>query len=197
MMRPLSIPGAVTGTHIKSLRRTLRVVGACWWCDQTGSCWFHVRVFSTLKGHLRRLYTSNRVVDHSPSFATHFVLPNLAAHQGGTSARIAKSTANTAFTFRHVTRPTLIQLSSIQTLRHTHTHTCGWVRNERLVRSLFVRLGRQLVQFSSAMAAHEVPHRASKSVMCQSSGYVNTTLDEEGRRQMEDRARRCPERTRW
>ena len=31
---------------------------------QTGSCLFHVRVFSTLKGHLRRLYTSNRVVNH-------------------------------------------------------------------------------------------------------------------------------------
>lgn len=32
-----------------------------------------------------------------------------------------------------------------------------------------VRLGRQLVLFSLAVAAHEVPHRASKSVMCQSS----------------------------
>jgi hypothetical protein len=32
---------------------------------QTGSCWFHVRGFSTLNGDLRRLFTSNRGVYHS------------------------------------------------------------------------------------------------------------------------------------
>ena len=107
---------------------------------------------------------------------------SLAAHQGGSPAWSAAPTAITA------SSSSSRRSSSARPELHCFTHRgdrgvpapAADTRHplpppkQRASGSSFsacvrVRLGRQLVLFSLAVAAHEVPHRASKSVMCQSS----------------------------
>ena len=106
---------------------------------------------------------------------------SLAAHQGGSPAWSAAPTAITASSSRRSSsaRPELHFFTHRgdrgyprpPPTQGTHSRRRSSGRPGRPSRPacVRVRLGRQLVLFSLAVAAHEVPHRASKSVMCQSS----------------------------
>jgi len=101
---------------------------------------------------------------------------SLAAHQGGSPAWTAAPTAITASSLRSTSaRPALHFIprgDGGTRARRRHKAPLPPPKQRASVSfsaCVRVRLGRQLVLFSLAVAAHEVPHRASKSVMCQSS----------------------------
>ena len=126
----------------------------------------HLVPFLLRRATERQKYTTFRA---SPS-------SSLAAHQGGSPAWTAAPTAITASSLRSTSaRPALhfIHRGDGGTrARRRHKAPLPPPKQRASVSlsaCVRVRLGRQLVLFSLAVAAHEVPHRASKSVMCQSS----------------------------